>query len=103
MAMSDPKLVDKKVLYNRGIRTYVTSAGALLPGKSVALDAKEADKLLKIGYRDLSDIQQVAPQAAAQMKQLADENKSLKVENDALKAELEASKGKKKEGGEKDK
>lgn len=48
-------------IINRGIRTYVTSAGELKPGKSVEVGAKEAEALL--GYRDLADAESAFPSA----------------------------------------
>lgn len=87
------KSADEITVYNRGRRTYTTSAGLLTPNSSVTLPAKEAKAFLD--YRDVVDFSKVAPKSKAVSKEVEDlkvkaktvseENEMLKSENKALK------------------
>lgn len=81
-AESTDKVVEKKddhvAIFNKGLRTYQTSAGPLHPKQSITVPADEAKK--HMDYFDIVDLNKVAPKAGAEIKDLRAENARLKAE-----------------------
>ena len=73
-------------IYNKGGRTFRTSAGELKPEKSLALPADEAKKLL--GYKNLIETGKMSAKDSRTRADLRAENAALKAERDALKSQL---------------
>jgi hypothetical protein len=68
-------------IHNKGVRTFITSAGKLLPGKSLAVPVEEAEGLL--AYPELLETGKVPKKDSRTIAQL-------KAENEKLTADLEA-------------
>lgn len=73
MSEKEQKVV---AIFNKGLRTYITSAGPLPPKQSISLPEKEAEDMK--GYFDIVDMDKVAPHANATVAKLKAENAELK-------------------------
>jgi hypothetical protein len=81
----EPIVSDTVSIYNKGTRAFITSSGALDPGKSMTIPADEASVLLK--YPEILKTGDVPSKDNRSLNQLKAENDRLKAELDKLRQE----------------